>query len=190
MTSDIPDHLIARLSKFINSKMGLHFPQSRWNDLKRSMVGVAQDMGGDPEACVQRLLSSPLAKKEIDILAKHLTIGETYFFRDKNLFHTLEQHVFRKLIDSRRIGERKIRIWSAGCCTGEEPYSLAILIDQMIPAWQEWDIMLMGTDINTDFLQKAKKGVYTSWSFRDVPEEIMKNILKKQVKSSLKFANP
>ncbi|MDM8548651.1 CheR family methyltransferase [Desulfobacterales bacterium HSG2] len=182
MTSNIPDHLIAQMSKFINSKMGLHFPQSRWNDLKRSMVDVTRELGGykdDPAACIQHLLSAPLAKKQIDILAKHLTIGETYFFRDKNLFHTLEQHIFRKLIDSRRTGGKSIRIWSAGCCTGEEPYSLAILIDQMIPAWQDWNIMLMGTDINTRFLQKAKKGVYTSWSFRDVPEQIMERYFKK-----------
>lgn len=192
MTSNIPDHLMARLSKFINSKMGLYFPESRWNELKRSMADVALEMGfeNDLRACVQHLVSAPLAKKQIDILAKHLTIGETYFFRDKKLFHTLEQQILRKLIDSRRTGKKDIRIWSAGCCTGEEPYSLAILIDQMIPARQDWDITLIGTDINTHFLQKAEKGIYTSWSFRDMPEGVMKKYFKKADDNRFEICEP
>ena len=176
MVSDIPDQLISRLSDFINLKIGLYFPENRWKELKRSMSAVARDFAGkydiadDPVSCAEWLLSSPATQEQLDILAKHLTIGETYFFRDKNLFQTLRQNILPELIAGCRETGKKLRIWSAGCCTGEEPYSIAILADQMMP---ERNITILATDLNTLFLRKAEQGIYTRWSFRDTPEWII-----------------
>ncbi len=184
MVKNIPDSLISQLSEFINSKMGLHFPGNRWKDLRRSMVNVAMDLAleyetDDPVACIRRLMSAPLTKKHIDILAKHLTIGETYFFRDKSLFEALKKDIFPKLITARYEDRKNIRIWSAGCCTGEEPYSLAILIDRMLSEWRKWKITLLATDLNARFLKKAEEGVYTNWSFRNTPEWIIKKYFRR-----------
>ncbi len=189
---DIPDDLISQLSEFINSQMGLHFPQNRWKDLRRSMADVVQELlkdheEKDPVSCIHRLLSKPLTKKQGDLLAKHLTIGETYFFRDKNFFNALEGHVFPRLIASRH-HSRNIRMWSAGCCTGEEPYSLAILIDRMIPAWQEWNITLLATDINAGFLQKAEQGIYTRWSFRNTSDQMINAYFKQMDEGRFEFS--
>jgi chemotaxis protein methyltransferase CheR len=176
MVSDIPDQLISRLSDFINLKIGLYFPENRWKELKRSMSAVARDFAGkydiadDPISCAEWLLSSPATQEQLDILAKHLTIGETYFFRDKNLFQTLRQNILPELIAGCREKGKSLRIWSAGCCTGEEPYSIAILADQMMP---ERNITILATDLNTLFLRKAEQGIYTRWSFRDTPEWII-----------------
>ncbi len=176
MVSDIPDQLISRLSDFINLKIGLYFPENRWKELKRSMNAVARDFAGkydiadDPVSCAEWLLSSPATQEQLDILAKHLTIGETYFFRDKNLFQTLRQNILPELIAGCRETGKPLRIWSAGCCTGEEPYSIAILADQMMP---ERNITILATDLNTLFLRKAEQGIYTRWSFRDTPEWII-----------------
>ncbi len=184
MVKNIPDSLIPQLSEFINSTMGLHFPENRWKDLRRSMMNVAMDLAleyetDDPVSCIRRLMSAPLTKKHIDILAKHLTIGETYFFRDKSLFEALKKDIFPKLITARYEDGKNIRIWSAGCCTGEEPYSLAILIDQMVSEWRKWKITLLATDLNARFLKKAEEGVYTNWSFRNTPEWIIKKYFRR-----------
>ena len=182
----IPDNLISRLSELVNTKMGLHFPENRWKDLRRNMTGVAQDIArihkieNNPVICIEWLLTTPLTKAHLDILAKHLTIGETYFFRDKSLFQALRQNIFPELI---RLRQKKkcIRIWSAGCSSGEEPYSLAILVDQMIPAHgKDWKVAILATDINATCLEKAEKGVYTKWSFRNTPARTMEKYFKKR----------
>jgi chemotaxis protein methyltransferase CheR len=67
-----------------------------------------------------------------------------------------------------------LRIWSAGCCTGEEPYSLAVLLRQMLPDWRDWDIVILGTDINSNFLGRARLGVYRNWSFRETRPEVQR----------------
>jgi chemotaxis protein methyltransferase CheR len=66
-------------------------------------------------------------------------------------------------------GDKRLRIWSAGCCTGEEPYSIAILLSRLIPDLTNWNITLLGTDINQRFLRKASEGIYSKWSLRETP---------------------
>jgi len=105
-------------------------------------------------------------------LAHHLTVGETYFFRDRSLFQALEEQVLPPLIQNRRAAGRRLRIWSAACCTGEEPYSLAILLSRLVPDLADWAVTILATDVNVRFLQTAAKGVYGEWSFRDVPAGI------------------
>ncbi|MBW4681546.1 MAG: tetratricopeptide repeat protein [Microcoleus vaginatus WJT46-NPBG5] len=100
--------------------------------------------------------------KELTLL---LTIGESYFFRDRGQFNLLKNYILPELIE-RQKPMRSLRIWSAGCSTGEEPYSLAILLQEMIPDWEQWDILILGTDINQANIEKAKRGFYSSWSFR------------------------
>jgi chemotaxis protein methyltransferase CheR len=115
------------------------------------------------------LLSASLTKTQLDVLASHLTIGETYFFRENKTFEILAEKVLPELVRSRRNGARRLRIWSAGCCTGEEPYSLAILLQQVIRDLADWFVTILATDINVRFLRKAAAGVYSEWSFRQTP---------------------
>jgi len=150
--------------------MGLHFPRERWHDLEHGVSSAAAEFGfGDAETCIKWLVSSQLMKQELEILASHLTIGETYFFREKKSFEVLEENILPGLIRSRMENERRLRIWSAGCATGEEPYSIAILLTRMIPDLKDWNITILAMDINPRFLTKAQKGLYSEWSFRDAP---------------------
>jgi chemotaxis protein methyltransferase CheR len=101
-----------------------------------------------------------------------LTVGESYFFRDRGQFQLLQQQILPQLIQARShyaaIHRTKpsLRIWSAGCSTGEEAYSLAILVHQLIPDLANWNLLILGTDLNADAIAKARRGVYNSWSFR------------------------
>jgi len=146
----------------------LYFPKERWRDLQRAIGAIAQEFQfSDADVCVQWLLSSALTRHQIEIVASHLTVGETYFFREKGSFDALETHILRPLIRSRQSSDRHLHIWSAGCSTGEEAYSVAILLNRLLSDRTDWDITILATDINPRSLRKASLGIYDDWSFRD-----------------------
>lgn len=167
-----PDPQWARVSEVIANNLGLHFPSERFTDLRRGLAGAADELGfDDVAACAEWLLAAPLTKAQLQVLASHLTIGETYFFRDPALFEALEKQVLPSLISARRAqGILQLRLWSAGCATGEEPYSLAILLDRLLPDRSRWALTILATDINLEALHMAQRGTYRQWSFRNTPE--------------------
>ena len=170
MTHAIPCVLLAQLSDLITAQLGLHFPRPRWPDLERGIRTAARELHfPDVGACIQWLLSSPLTRQQVAILASHLTIGETYFFREPSVFAMLEEEILPTLMRARRQHARRLRVWSAGCATGEEPYSIAISLSRVIPERQGWHVTLLATDINPCFQRTASEGVYREWSFRDTP---------------------
>jgi chemotaxis protein methyltransferase CheR len=166
--------LLDALSELVSDRSGLRFSPDRREDLERGVRAAARELGfSDPLECASSLVSSPLTSAQVRILASHLTIGETYFFREKASFQLLEERILPELIELRRGGAQRIRIWSAGCCTGEEPYSVAICLARLLPDPTGWDIAILGTDINEQFLEKAREAVYGEWSFRDTPSSII-----------------
>mgnify|MGYP005811638119 CR=1 FL=1 len=170
---ELPDSRCAELSAFLERRMGLHFPAARWPDLRRAIVGAAAEAGfaGDVSAFVTRILGGSGQRSTLAALAGHLTVGETYFFRDRRLFSALRSQVLPALLRARR-GARQLRLWSAACATGEEAYSLAILVRQTLAAGCAWQVEILATDINPLFLERAREARYGEWSFRDVPAGI------------------
>jgi chemotaxis protein methyltransferase CheR len=180
MTGCISERLLEKMSEFVASRMGLYFPRERWRNLERGMLSAAKEFGfKDAESCAEHLLSSPPGKNAIEVLAGCLTVGETYFFREKASFRAVEEQILPELIRSRREEEKRLRIWSAGCATGEEPYSVAVLLSKMLPDLKSWNVTILATDINPLFLARAAKGVYGEWSFRDTPEWVRHGYFRK-----------
>ena len=108
-----------QLSELIAARLGLHFPPERRRDLYRAIGEAAADFGcRDGESCVDLLLNTPLNVERVGLLARHLTIGETYFFRERPSFNALASHVLPLLIHRKRQGNRSLRLWSAACSTG------------------------------------------------------------------------
>ncbi|MGC3990743.1 MAG: CheR family methyltransferase [Chthoniobacteraceae bacterium] len=98
------------------------------------MAGTAKELQySDPGKLMERLLSSGPGGMEFQVLAAHLTVGETYFFRERKALEALAARILPGLIRERENEGRRLRVWSAACCTGEEAYSLAILLRQAIP---------------------------------------------------------
>jgi chemotaxis protein methyltransferase CheR len=190
MNQGISESLLSQLSEMIAVHVGLHYPRERWYDLERGISCAAKDFGfEDIESCIQWLVSSPLKKNQIEILACNLTVGETYFFRDRRIFQILEEQIIPEVISLCRTSERCLRIWSAGCATGEEPYSLAIMLKKVIPDLRDWNITILATDINPRFLQKASRGVYTDWSFRDTPKWVKERFFEKTKEGYFKISS-
>jgi len=95
-----------------------------------------------------------------------LTTNETYFFREEYQLKTLIQEIVPEICARKAsAGKRKLRIWSAGCSSGEEPYTLAMLLLQQ-PSLSGWELEVIGTDISHRVLNIARKGVYSAASFR------------------------
>ena len=184
----VPHPLLSQLSELLSTQMGLYYPEKRLADLERGIISAAPALGvGSPEACVRQLLSGTLTRKQVEILASHLTVGETYFFREKKSFTVLEEHIFPELMRTCARANRQLRIWSAGCCTGEEPYSIAMLLDRLIGHSEKWNATILATDINPVFLQKAAEGLYSEWSFRETPVWIKERYFKQRKKGQFEI---
>lgn len=109
---------------------------------------------------------------ELDLLIAQLTIGETFFFRHVEQFNAIRDRVLPEVIE-RNQKSRALRIWSAGCATGAEPYSIAILLKQFWPEiLSQWDVTILGTDINRAFLDQARQGRFGDWALRATPVEV------------------
>ncbi|MFH0785055.1 MAG: CheR family methyltransferase [Pseudomonadota bacterium] len=163
--------LLTKLSRFVEASTGLHFPANRWDDLQRGIGSAADQFGfSDIEHCIEWLFSSTFSPAQIATFAGHFTVGETYFFRDRKVFEILEKTILPEIIAARRGKEQQLRIWSAGCSTGEEPYSLAILLARILPDLADWNITILATDITEHSLEKAGEGLYGDWSLRDTPD--------------------
>lgn len=113
-------------------------------------------------------------------LFAQLTVNESYFFRDRNQFNLLTQRLLPEIIQRKqqqhqqagRMGLPSLRIWSAGCSTGEELYSIAIALHELNFPWGEWQTLLLGTDISLTALAIAQQGIYSNWSFRQTEPAI------------------
>ncbi|HEY9867404.1 MAG TPA: CheR family methyltransferase [Candidatus Obscuribacterales bacterium] len=140
---------------------------------------------------------SSQSREEWKQLIPLITTIETYFFRDQGQINLLRKIVLPELIASRQ-NTKSLTLWSAGCSTGEEPYTLSILLQQLIPDWSSWNIQILGTDVNEEALKKASQGLYTAWSFRMVDLELRNRYFVRQredwkinslIQSPVKFFN-
>ena len=103
-------------------------------------------------------------EQELSAIMDILTVNETYFFREQNQLKAFSDEILEELKETNKDGKR-LRIWSAGCSTGEEPYTISMLINEK-GNFNGWDIEICGSDINQRVLQTARKGVYKKNSFR------------------------
>lgn len=171
---------LAEVCNVIAAQTGLHFPVERWDILGRSLALAAHEFGFEHfDEFTQWLISTTLNKDQIKNLSSFLTISESYFWREQPIFLALTDHILPELVKSKKNDDRTIRLWSAGCSTGEEPYSLAIALHRTIANLNDWNITILATDISPKALSKAKSGVYSSWSFRNCPPWLKPNYFHK-----------
>ncbi len=163
------EELYDRFAQLIRTRAGLYYPEQRRSDLIYGLQRAAQYFGiSDLEKLLALVEHYPAAWDE---LIAELTIGETYFFRNAAQFTALREIILPDLVQQRST-VRYLRLWSAGCATGEEPYSLAIVLREYLPADPPWQISILATDINRRFLARAHEACYGNWSFRETPPEV------------------
>ncbi len=167
--SDAIDDL-GPIRDLVRDVSGLDFPENRQLALRRA-TERAGEVRGLTAGELADVLARPENANDLQEFVASLTVGETHFFRNQPQLDAVRATVLPQLIDARR-EQRRLRIWSAGCATGEEPYSLAMMLDELLPAGETWDTLILATDINRRALDRARAGVFGDWSFRQVPAAV------------------
>jgi chemotaxis protein methyltransferase CheR len=156
-----------RFSNLLYDRCGLYFSESRRVELERGIrQAFAASTCTNLNEYFQLMQDHQDGALSLELLINAVTVGETHFFRDAAQMDGLFRHVLPEIIQRRR-SIRSLRIWSAGCASGEEPYSIAMLLHELLPDIDEWSITILGTDINTEALVRARKAVYGEWAFRE-----------------------
>lgn len=164
------DYLFIR--DLIQERTGMLIAETRRNILTRALKDSAlQAKCTDIPSYVAHLMAADTDSETWDNLVKKLTIGESYFFRHREQINALRQNILPDLI-ARHWTDRTLHLWSAGCATGEEPYTLAILLCELLPDIERWKIMILATDINRQALTLAAAGRYREWSLRDTDPQM------------------
>ncbi len=159
-----------KVRDFVARRTGLSFPEKKRGELERAVYEALKATEYNSIDDYLEALSGAAKPGEMDKLINLLTVGETYFYRDERQFKLLQNDILPKLISERASTTRRLRIWSAGCATGEEPYSIAITMRELVPYIDTWDTLVLGTDINRESLRRAEAGHYGQWSFRAMPD--------------------
>ena len=140
------------------------------------------------------LVTLPDQHDERVLMVDAITTNETRFFRDPRHFEFLESRVIPRWRAEAQQGLRTktVRVWSAGCSSGEEPYSLAMLLARHFPSEQGWSVVIFATDISTKILAQARAGTYNIAKFPDIPEPLLKDYMLKGVdhQNGLMKVNP
>jgi len=153
----------------IEEKTGLYFSEDKLINLEKTIYRIVKDFSyPDFRSLYESLKNGFWQNPHSEKLINLLTTRETYFFRESAHFEILEKHIFPELIDKHKTDKNMI-IWSAGCSTGEEAYSIALVLYRYLKNFNNWNIKIFATDINSEYIEKAKKGLYNSWSFREKP---------------------
>ncbi|WP_374471428.1 CheR family methyltransferase [Phenylobacterium sp.] len=159
----------ARLKQQVIERTGHFYYEDKddllWERVRKRLRGASL------EAYLERLADPERGEREWGALEAELTIGETYFFRYPEQFQALRETILPDILE-RCEATRRVRIWSAGCATGAEAYSVAILLHQMLgEALAQWRITILGTDINDDFLAAAQEARFSRWALRSLDAE-------------------
>lgn len=173
---------VARFRDLVRLRTGMMVPESRTADLRRALHQVAAEWGApDADTLHRQLLGRGHPSPPLDALVSALNVSETHFFRDAGQIRVLERHILPELIRRRRLEQRlHLRLWSAGCSTGEEAYTLAILVRRALPELAEWHVVIHATDINGRSLEHARRGVYGGWSLRGTsPVDLRSNFVRR-----------
>jgi len=166
--------LYQRFVDLIYQRTGIWFEANKRYFVDKRLDERIAELGLENYREYYQLLKFSTDQTELQQLVNRLTVNETYFFRDFPQLQGFAEEVLLKIVKAKvKAGERNIKLWSAGCSTGEEPYTLAIILLEMLPEPEKWKIEILASDINTKVLDIARKGYYNSRSVKDVPLEYM-----------------
>jgi len=168
-----------KLSKLIYKKLGLQFDEKKIYFLnKRVERRIVHLNLKTADEYIFQLGYCDSQGKEMQALANLITTNETYMFREFEQLAGFADVCLPELIAARqKTGEKRIRIWCAGCSSGEEAYTLAIIIREVFPDSRNWDIKITATDIDENVLNLARNATYGERSVKFVPDTYRKHLL-------------
>lgn len=178
-TETISPSLREDFVELIAGQTGIEIRAQNYGSMGDNIISRVKALHLSSPQAYYNLLSTttPESEEEWQKFVCLVTNRESYFFRDKGQFNLLRNTLLPELIRrNQRI--KTLRICSAGCSTGQEPYSIAILLRELIPDLQNWNLIILGIDINRESLDHGKRACYNTWSFRQVEEDIKDRYFK------------
>lgn len=163
----------------IEERFGLRLAPRQHRALSGAVNRLSAEIGEQEPLSLWRALRAGRASQSLEAAVAELTTNETYFFRDAAQIDALRRRVIPQIIE-RHSSDRRISAWSAGCATGEEAYTLAILIREQLLDPGQWAVEVLGLDLDPHALQRARDAVYGDWSFRDVPQEVRRRYFRRE----------
>jgi chemotaxis protein methyltransferase CheR len=174
---DLSYQTFRRLIDFIYQNSGLKFDDASKFMLQRRLIPRVRELKLDTfEKYYYYLLYNPNRESELEIIFDLLTVNETYFFREDRQLKAFSEEIIPLITSDKP--NRSLRIWSAGCSTGEEAYTIAIICHNN-PELKGWDVDIFASDISQKVIQTARRGIFSESSFRSTPEEIRTRYFEK-----------
>ena len=188
-TIPLPDDIFRLLRDFIHGYCGIYFDDSSKFLLERRLTRrLEQRQLRSFEEYYHFLRYDRKREEELAVLVDNLTTNETYFFRESPQLRAFSEEILPELREV--LADRKvIRIWSAGCSTGEEPYTIAILLLESGDWWRDWQVDILGSDINQRVLHTARKGVYKRSAHRVTSPEMLAKYFIEEEKGNYRIAD-
>lgn len=169
MNEAVPRAHLERFRQIVNGRLGLRFEDDKLPLLSATLLERHAAAGLDVATYLARL-AAPDERDELRALAERLTVGETYFFRNGNDLQAFLGAVLPERTRA-RAAERVLRLLSVGCSSGEEPYTLAMLLHD-VPRLASWDVAIRGVDVNPAAIRRATRARYTAWSLRQTSPDL------------------
>lgn len=163
-----------QLAKIIYDRSGIHFPDAKKYILESRLSHRLGELELDSfDQYIALLSMGPYQQDEFQEMFNRITINETSFFRNDAQLDVFEKRVLPELLEA-RARTKRLRIWSAACSTGDEPFTIAILIHRTLGVrLADWKVEILGTDISERALNVAMEGNYTSYSIRTTPKMVL-----------------
>jgi len=161
-----------RFREFFYEKTGILFDESKRYFVDRRIIERMKATGYDNFKSYFIAIKYDISGKEFQNLINALTVNETYFFREEYQFQAMVENMLPEITSRKKPGER-VRIFSIPSSTGEEPYSIALYLLEYWKDIDKWDIEIVSSDIDTNVLEAAKQGVYSSRSVQNLPKPIL-----------------
>ena len=163
----------AFIAQFLKDRSGLIITQDKMYLLETRLTSILRDNGLASLTALVEVLRQPGGATVKDQVVDAMTTNETSFFRDNHPFDTLRKSIIPGLIE-RRAATRSLRIWSAACSTGQEPYSLAMMLKDSFPILGGWKVEIVATDLSPTVLEKARSGIYSTFEVqRGLPIQML-----------------
>ena len=178
---ELPKEQFIQLRDLIYEKSGLFFDEKKIYFVKKRIKNRLETLGFSNSLDYYRYLRYGKDVKELNRFIEALTTSETYFFRELPQLKSFSEKALPLIVEEhvkQGLGQR-IFVWSAGCSTGEEPYTLAMLLKENPALGHGWNITIFGSDINDQALASAARGQYSDRSVKDVPPNYLKKYFTK-----------